>query len=86
MKPRIVSLVCFLVCITLFCVLLAGIYIGDTVGSKRQKAMDEERIQTLMDTNLRLLNRVENMQAVIGNALGFKPTKDMPIGRPGTGN
>lgn len=86
MKSRIFLLICFLVCIALFCALLAGIYIGDTVGSKRQKAIDDERIRALTEQNMRIYERAENLQVVIANALGLKPTTDMPIARPGTGD
>jgi uncharacterized protein YlxW (UPF0749 family) len=82
MKVRIF----FLVCIFYLCVLLAGVYIGDTVGSKRQKAMDDERIQALTEQNLRILERVENLNAVIKNMLGLRRTKDIVIARPGAGD
>lgn len=71
----------FLTCILLLCIFLSGILIGATVAAKAQKELDRIRIEELTEKNLAILERVENLQVVIGNMLGLKkPTVQVVAG------
>jgi hypothetical protein len=74
----------FLVGVILFCVFLAGMLIGATIAAKAQRDIDNRRIEAMTEQNLRVLDRVENLNAVIENMLGLRRTKDIVIARPGT--
>jgi uncharacterized membrane protein len=76
----------FLIGVIFLCVFLAGILVGATIAAKAQRDIDNRKIEAMTEQNERVLDRVENLNAVIANMLGLKRTKDMPIARPGTGD
>ena len=75
----------FLICILLLCVFLSGIFIGATIAAKAQREIDRQKIEAMTEENLRVLERAENLESALRNALGLKkPTEAIPILRPGT--
>jgi regulatory protein YycI of two-component signal transduction system YycFG len=75
------------VCFLLLCIFLAGILVGATIGTKAQKEIDRVKIEAMTEQNLRVLERVENLQLALDHALGLrKPMKDILIARPGEGD
>jgi hypothetical protein len=74
----------FLVCIFILAVYLSGILTGATIAAKAQRDIDNRKIEAMTEQNERVLDRVENLNAVIENMLGLKRTKDIVIARPGT--
>jgi hypothetical protein len=81
MKGRIF----FLACVFILAVFLSGILIGATIAAKAQRDIDNRKIEAMTEQNLRVLDRVENLQAVIANMLGLR-TKDVVMARPGAGD
>lgn len=74
----------FIVCIIFLCIFLSGILIGATIATKAQRDIDNRKIEALTEENLRVLERVENLQLVLDNALRPRRAKDIIIARPGT--
>lgn len=77
----------FLTGILLLCIFLAGILVGATIAAKAQRDIDNRKIEAMTEENLRVLERLENLQLVLDHALSLrKPMKDILIARPGTGD
>ena len=74
----------FIVGVILLCVFLSGVFIGATIATKAQKEIDRQKIEAMTEQNECVLDRVENLNAVIENMLGLRRTKDIVIARPGT--
>jgi len=74
----------FIVGVILLAVFLSGVLIGATIAAKAQRDIDNRKIEAMTEQNLRVLDRVENLNAVIENMLGLRRTKDIVIARPGT--
>jgi hypothetical protein len=87
-KPQFFSgQIFFLTCILILCVFLSGIFIGATIGTGVQRELDRIKIEEMTEENLRVLERDENLESALRNALGLrKPTEAIPILRPGTGD
>jgi len=75
----------FIVGVILLCVFLSGIFIGATIAAKAQREIDRQKIEAMTEENLRVLERAENLEIALRNALGLKkPTEAIPILRSGT--
>jgi len=76
----------FIVGVILLAVFLSGVLIGATIATKAQKEIDRQRIEAMTEQNLRVLERAENLETALRNALGINVTTAIPIARPGTGD